>query len=161
MPASVKPSHSALRRAAELGCDMARHDSFFRPDVSRASRYDDYWRFRNAHREQWEQTDRFVRVWLDKLFVIAEKERKRLGLRMDDSIAAWDAWYNQLVMPMKRLLWEAWEQSCDLPARYAEAAHPIAAAEDMPLSSVLRLVDAYAAQFDEELGRASAGDAPA
>ena len=144
--ASVKPSHTALRKAAELGCEMAKTDHFFRPDVTRASRYDDYRRFRNAHREQWERSDHFVRVWMERLIVIADKEGRNQGLRMDDSMASWDVWYNRIVIPMKSLLWEAWEHSCELPSRYAEAAHPIVA-QDAPPSPVLRLAEVYAAQL--------------
>lgn len=149
--ASVKPSQTALRRAAELGCEMAKTDRVFRADVSRASHYDDYRRFRNAHREQWERTDRFVRVWLEPLLVLAEKEGKHLGLRMDDSMASWDVWYNRIVMPMKNVFWEAWELNCGLSARYAEAAHPLAA-EDDPPSPVLRIAEVYASQLAEKWG---------
>lgn len=153
--ASVKPSHSALRKAAELGNEMARTDHFFKPDVTRASRYDDYRRFRNAHREQWERTDHFVRVWMDRLIVLAEKEGKSQGLRMDDSMASWDVWYNRIVTPMKALLWETWEHSCELQSRYTEAAHPIAA-EDDPPSPVLRLAEMYAEQLAAKWDQAPA-----
>lgn len=142
----ITPSPDALRQAAELGCKMANSEDFFQPDLRQATRYEDYRRFRNAHREQWERTDRFISVWLDRLFTLAEKEGKRLGLRMDDSMASWDTWYNRIVVPLKNTLWEAWERSCELPARYAETAHPIVAQNDPP-SPVLQLAQVYATQL--------------
>lgn len=157
---SLTPSHNALHHAAELGCEMAKNDDFFRPDVSLASRYEDYRGFRNAHREQWERTDHFVHIWLERLFSLAEKEGKRLGLRMDDSMASWDIWYNQIVMPMKSVLWETWEHNCELPARYAEVAHPIVA-EDTPPSPVLQLAAVYAAQLAVKWGAPAVPNAAA
>lgn len=89
----------------------------------------------------------FVRVWLERLFAIAEKEAKRLGLRVDDSMGAWDIWYNQVVVPMKNLMWETWEHSWDLPARYAEASHPEAA--ELNLSPALQVAQAYSSLLSE------------
>lgn len=143
----IRPSQRALCQAAELGCEMARRDRFVKPDLGRAGCYDDYQRFRNAHRERWERTDVFVRIWLERLFAMAEKEGKRLGLRIDDSMDSWDVWYNRVVMPMKNLLWEAWEHSWDLPARYAETSHP-EAAELVP-ASTSQVLEVYSALLSE------------
>ncbi len=91
---------------------------------------------------------------------MAEKEGNNQGLRMDDSMASWDVWYNRIVIPMKALLWEAWEHSCNLQSRYAEATHPIAAQDDSP-SPVLRLAELYAEQLAAKWNQASFPDTAA
>jgi hypothetical protein len=167
---SIKPSKGALRRAAELGCDMARRDRCFKPDLSRAGRFDSYRRFRNAHREQLERSDAFVRRWQDPLFVLADKEARRLGLRVDDSMASWETWYNCLVVPLKNLLWEAWEHSYQLPDRFDEATHAqraeLADAEPLQVlriatgpSALLEAAEVVSARLGELWGHPSAAAA--
>lgn len=143
----LRPSQKALRQAAELGCEMARSERRLKPDIGRAHSYETYHQFRNAHREQLERSDVFVRVWLERLFALADKEGRRLGLRVDDSMDSWDLWYNQVVVPMKNLAWETWEHSWDLPARYAEASHPEAA--ELNLSPAVQVLHAYSSLLNE------------
>lgn len=127
----IKPSAWAMKRAAQLGVMMARRDRHFRPYMVAASRFDGYVRFRNGHRELLERSDRFLR-WQERLFSLSEKEGKRLGLRMDDSMASWDAWYSRVVVPLKNRFWEAWEERWRLPSRFAESCHPEVADLDLP-----------------------------
>lgn len=119
----IAPSQAALRRAAELGREMARHKTGCRPETSSAYHYENYLRFRNAQRDLMEHNEAFSQRWLEKLFAVADREGRAAGLRMDDSMASWDIWYNKLVVPLKEVFWRAWEQACDLPGRYAEARH--------------------------------------
>lgn len=117
----IAPSHEALRAANVLGHQMARRDTGLMPLVDNAARFADFSQFRTAHRERLEQCDAF-RVWQERLFNIAEREGRRFALRLDDSMTAWDTWYQQIVLPMKKQMWSAWEAWHDLPAKYEEAA---------------------------------------
>ena len=119
--ALMRLSEKSTCQAEELGCEMAKDDGALKPDLNHARCHEDYGRFQNAHREQLERTDEFIQVWQERLFTIAEEEAKPWGLRMDDSIQSWDVWYHQIVVPLKNLLWEAWEDHCNLPTLYAKA----------------------------------------
>ena len=99
---------------------MARRESRLAPYLSNASQYGDYSQFRVTHRERMEQSEIF-RVWQERLFNLAEREGRRFGLRLDDSMTAWDIWYNQVVQPMRREMWTSWEAWHDMPERYHTA----------------------------------------
>lgn len=119
----IRPSLSAMFQAAELGCEMAAEDHSVRPDLGNAHHYAGYRQFRDAHRERWERSEVFVHTWQERLFILAEKEGNRLGLRMDDLMSSWDTWYSQLVVPLKSVFWTGWERSCELPRRFVQATH--------------------------------------
>lgn len=117
----IAPSRDALRAAGMLGNQMARRELRLSPDLSNASRFADFSQFRTAHREKLEHSDVF-RVWQERLYNIAEREGRRFALRLDDSMTAWDIWYSQIVQPMRREMWTAWEACHDLPDKYHAAA---------------------------------------
>ena len=129
---TVQPVVSFFAQAEELGCEMAKDDRVLTPDLCHAQCYEDLGRFQNAHREQLERTDEFTQVWQERLFAMAEEEAKPWGLRMDDSMASWDVWYHEIVVPLKNLMWEAWEDRWNLPALYATASHTTEVAEVIP-----------------------------
>lgn len=140
--ALMRLSEKSTRQAEELGCQMAKDDGVLKPDLSHARCYEDYGRFQNAHREQLERSDDFVHVWQERLFAMAEEEAKPWGLRMDDSMQSWDIWYHQIVVPLKNLMWEAWENRCNLPKLYA-AARPATEVVEMIPSSPLWAIHRY------------------
>lgn len=117
----IAPSHEALRAASILGNQMARRESRLVPDLSSASRFGDFSHFRTAHREKLEGSDIF-RKWQERLFNIAEREGRHFGLRLDDSMTAWDIWYNHVVQPLRIEMWTSWEGWHDLPELYNAAA---------------------------------------
>ena len=117
----IAPSHEALRAASMLGNQMARRESRLAPDLRNASRFGDFSQFRIAHRDKLERSDIF-RTWQEKLFNLAEREGRRFGLRLDDSMTAWDIWYNQVVQPLRKEMWTSWEAWHDMPERYHAAA---------------------------------------
>jgi hypothetical protein len=97
---------------------MARKVPSCCPDLRAAGSYETYTRYSQATRDRLEHNEEFSQVWLERLFRIAEKEGKHAGLRMDDSMASWDSWYNNLVVPLKGVFWLAWEQTWQLPLHY-------------------------------------------
>lgn len=115
------PSHEALRAAAMLGNQMARREPRLIPDLSSASRFADFSQFRTAHRDRLEQNELF-RKWQERLFNIAEREGRHFALRVDDSMTAWDIWYHQIVLPMRKEMWTAWEAWHDMPGKFHTAA---------------------------------------
>jgi len=117
----LSPSRTAIKRAAELGQEMARKERHCRPNMAMAEHYETYLRYRNAQREIMENSDVFAQRWVERLLTIADKDGRAHGLRMDDSMASWDIWYNKLVLPLKEVFWLAWEQTWKLPEHYAEA----------------------------------------
>lgn len=117
----LAPSHEALRAAAMLGNQMARREPRLAPNLSNASRFGDFSQFRTAHRDKLEQSDLF-RKWQERLFNIAEREGRHFGLRVDDSMTAWDIWYHQIVQPMRKEMWTAWEAWHDMPDKFHTAA---------------------------------------
>lgn len=118
---SIAPSPAAIRLAIKLGGEMAARDAEVRPDLSNASRYANYLRFRDAHREKWEHSDHFIETWQERLSDVADNEGRRLGLRQDDAMQAWETVYNDLMVPLRNLFWEEWERRQELPARFAQA----------------------------------------
>ncbi len=100
---------------------MARREPRLTPDLRNASRFGDFSQFRTAHRDNLEQNDLFRR-WQERLFNIAEREGRHFGLRVDDSMTAWDVWYHQIVQPMRKEMWTAWEAWHNLPEKFHTAA---------------------------------------
>ena len=100
-----------------LGNQMARREPRLTPDLTNSSRFGDFNQFRTAHRDKLEQSELF-RKWQERLFNIAEREGRHFGLRVDDSMTAWDVWYHQIVLPMRKEMWTAWEAWHDMPDKF-------------------------------------------
>lgn len=113
----ISVSVRTAERARGIAEDLI-HDSAIRPSVCEVGQYGNYRRFRNAHRARWEQSRSFE-TYLERIVKLAQSDRS-LRSKQCPSGAQWDTWYEQLVEPIKSLVWEAWERHHRLERRYYE-----------------------------------------
>lgn len=108
-------------RARQLGRGIAQLDRIIRPRIEKVQQYENYHRFRIAHRSWWEHSGYFEATYLERLYQMADKIASENGLSEYDSIINWELWYNRILNPIKDALWETWERETGLERRYLEA----------------------------------------
>ena len=107
-------------KARLIGEAMAR-DPLIKPRLHDVLQYSGYFRFRVAHRAFWEHSIRFELTYQEGIFQLADREAKCRGAISSDSMLNWDVWYNNVVHPIKTVVWQTWEKSVNLENRYLEA----------------------------------------
>lgn len=119
MGAPFTPSRYILRKAMQLGQKMALKDRRIRPDLAQAYQYPSFDLFRTVYRHHLESLDALA-PWDDKLQRLIEREAN--GARVDmSSQRVWDAFYQNVAMPIRSSFWYGWEQVWQLEGRYSAA----------------------------------------
>lgn len=139
-----------ISKARELGVEMANADPIIRPWLAQACRYDDYQRFRLAHRARWEQTDQFERRWQDRIFKLSERESPSDSHSNCDSIDQWQNWYHLIVCPIKNLMWDAWESAVHLQKLYEDARAKTVANSTGGFTETLRIAHTISEGVDSD-----------
>jgi len=115
----IQPSREAMQKAWTLGRKMALSDRAVRPILTDAPTFKKYEDFRTAHRGLLESSEAFG-PWEEHLNSLAEREARRMGLKVDISSASLDMFIAKVVVPMKHALWLGWEGARGLDRLFAQ-----------------------------------------
>ena len=113
---TLLPSRYMLQKAWKLGQKMAMTERRVKPVLFDAHEYPSHGLFVQVHRHRMEQLSAF-RPWDEKLQFLIEREGYSRDIALDDP-RVWDAFFNQIAVPIRNSFWYGWEQVYRLEELY-------------------------------------------
>lgn len=117
----LKPSKKAIQAVHKVAKEAFRTDLWLRVDIDQKDDLEDFGNFQMEHRDGWEQTNQFICLWRERIVEIAQEEALRGKLKADlIGDPDWEAWYNQIFIPLKEEFWDEWEDVAGLYEKWQE-----------------------------------------